>query len=154
MSLRAIQFTQEQARIATEIPFETLRHWRKLIPYLARKSGKTARFTFADLVGLAVTREIVESFGVRIGTVQVGIDMLFRILANSRINVIQAGLVVMTTDTAKLYSHNQAIKLELPVTAIVVPCRSHVLRLQERVLPGLRSDQQPGLPFLPRAVRK
>ena len=154
MSVRVIQFTQEQVRTVTGIPPETLRHWRKIVPYLARRSGKAARFTFSDLVGLAVTREIIDTFGVSITTVQAGVETLFRVLAESQPSLLHRGVVIMTATTARLYRPNQAIKLELSVPALVVPCRPHVERMQKCLLPGRRTDEQPGLPFLLRAVRR
>jgi hypothetical protein len=154
MPVRAIQFTQEQARAVTGIPPETLRHWRKIVPYLAHRSGKAARFTFSDLIGLAVTREIIDTFGVSITTVQTGVETLFRVLAESRPSLLQSGVVVMTATTARLYRPDQPIKLEASAPALVVPCRPHVDKMQKQVLPGLSRDQQPGLPFLPRAVRR
>ena len=154
MPVRGIQFTQEQALLAVDISRETLRHWRKMIPYLAERSGKAARFSFSDLVALAITREIIESFGVSIASVEAGIETLFRVLAAARPGTLQTGVVIMTSATTKLYRRDQTMKLEHSVATLVVPCETHVLRMRERVVPGLRLNQQPGLPFLPRAVRK
>jgi hypothetical protein len=55
LTVSTIQFTQEQARTLTDVSVETIRHWRKVVPSLANKPGKSARFTFSDVVGLAVT---------------------------------------------------------------------------------------------------
>lgn len=154
MSVRIIQFTQDQARMITGIPPETLRHWRKIVPYLARRSGKAARFTFSDLVGLAVTREVIDTFGVSITTMQPSVETLFRVLADSQPSLVHSGVVIMTATTAKLYRPNQAIKLESSVPALVVPCRPHVERMQKCVLPGRHTNEQPSLPFLLRAVRR
>ena len=52
-SITAIHFTQDQMRTLTGVSVETVRHWRKTIPYLATKTGKAARFSFAELLGLA-----------------------------------------------------------------------------------------------------
>ena len=79
----AIQFTQDQTRTLTGVSAETMRHWRKTVPYLSSKMGKAARFSYADLVGLAVTNELVRSFGIHIATVSTGVDSLFTLLASS-----------------------------------------------------------------------
>lgn len=60
-TITTIQFTQDQMRTVTGVSIETVRHWRKIVPYLATKAGKAARFSFADLLGLAVTNELVGS---------------------------------------------------------------------------------------------
>ena len=80
-SVSAIQFTQEQVRTLTGASVETVRHWRKAVPYLAEKSGKAARFSFSDVVALAITHELVRTFGVQIASVGIGIDSLFRLLS-------------------------------------------------------------------------
>ena len=82
-SVSAIQFTQEQVRTLTGASVETVRHWRKAVPYLAEKSGKAARFAFSDVVALAITHELVRTFGVQIASVGIGIDSLFRLLSQT-----------------------------------------------------------------------
>jgi hypothetical protein len=153
MTISPIQFTQEQARTATGIPPETLRHWRKLVPYLAHKSGKAARFTFSDLVGLTVTYELIQTFGISIGTARAAVDQLFRVLGDSQPSVFESGVIVLTATTAKLYRIDQALKWESLGPTVIVSCGPLARRVQERVLPGVRVDQQRSLPFLPRAVR-
>ena len=78
-----IQFTQEQARTLAGVSTEAIRHWRKSVPYLSGRSGKAARFAFTDVVALAVTREIVDTFGVHISSLSGGVDALFRLLSNA-----------------------------------------------------------------------
>src|SRR3569833_451825 len=89
----AIQYTQDQMRALTGVSVETVRHWRKAVPYMATKTGKAARFSFADLLGLAVTNELVRSQGVHIGTVSSGVDALFRLLADASAQVLDGGVV-------------------------------------------------------------
>ncbi|WP_227509534.1 hypothetical protein [Ferrovum myxofaciens] len=80
-----------------------MRHWRKAIPYLSSKTGKVARFTFADLLGLAVTHELVNSFGVHIATLSAGVDSLFRLLAASGPASLDGAIVFITSIEATLY---------------------------------------------------
>ena len=78
-------YTQEQTRSITGIGQEALRHWRRHVPYLAAKTGKAARFSFGDLVALAVTREITNGLGVNISQVHDGIESLFHTLAQQTV---------------------------------------------------------------------
>ena len=98
----AIQFTQEQARTLTGVSVETIRHWRKAIPYLSSKTGKAARFTFADVLGLAVTHELVDSFGVHIASLSAGVDAFFRLLASSGPASLEGAIVFITSTEATL----------------------------------------------------
>ncbi|MEI1060897.1 MerR family transcriptional regulator [Pseudomonas aeruginosa] len=101
-AVTAIQYTQDQMRTLTGVSAETVRHWRKTVPYLASKTGKAARFTFADLLGLAVTNELVSSLGVHIATVSVGVDALFRLLSTSGALALNGSVAFVTPTLANL----------------------------------------------------
>ena len=149
----AIQFTQDQMRTLTGVSAETVRHWRKTIPYLATKTGKAARFSFADLVGLAVTRELVNSLGVHIGTVSVGVDALFRLLSNSTAPILEGGIALITPTEASLReSANWSIGTAAEPT-LAIALAPLISRLQQHLLPVAPLPSQATLPFRPEAVR-
>lgn len=151
--ITAIQFTQDQMRTLTGVSAETVRHWRKTVPYLATKTGKAARFSFADLLGLAVTHELVSSLGVHIGTVSVGVDALFRLLTNSTTPVLEGGVVLITPTTAILReSANWGIEATAEPT-LAIALDPLISRLQQHVLPVAPFPSQATLPFPPEAVR-
>jgi hypothetical protein len=54
--------TQVQVRKVLNLPTETMRHWRKVLPPLARRARR-APFSHGDLVALAAIRELVRSVG-------------------------------------------------------------------------------------------
>jgi hypothetical protein len=54
--------TQVQVRKILNLPPETMRHWRKVLPPLARRARR-APFSYGDLVALAAIRELVRSVG-------------------------------------------------------------------------------------------
>jgi hypothetical protein len=151
----AIQFTQDQMRTLTGVSAETVRHWRKTIPYLATKTGKAARFSFADLLGLAVAHELVNSLGVHIGTVSVGVDALFRLLSNSTAPILEGGVALITPTAASLpESANWSIGAAAePTLAIAIALDPLISRLQQNVLPVAPFPSQATLPFPPEAVR-
>lgn len=149
----AIQFTQDQMRTLTGVSAETVRHWRKTIPYLATKTGKAARFSFADLLGLAVTHALVTSLGVHIGTVSVGVDALFRLLSNSTAPILEGGVALITPTAAILReSANWSIGAAAEPT-LAIALDPLISRLQQNVLPVAPFPSQATLPFPPEAVR-
>lgn len=149
----AIQFTQDQMRTLTGVSAETVRHWRKTIPYLATKTGKAARFSFTDLLGLAVTNELVNSLGVHIGTVSVGVDALFRLLSNSTPPVLEGGIALITPTEASLRdSANWDVNANAKPT-LAIALNPLISRLQRHVLPVAPLPSQATLPFRPEAVR-
>lgn len=83
MSQRTIRFTQEQARDLAGVSPGEVRAWRKAVSYLAAKPGKAARFTFTDILGLAIARRITSDFHVRISDIGHSMDALFRALSET-----------------------------------------------------------------------
>lgn len=145
----SIQFTQEQARTLTGVSPETVRHWRRAIPYLAAKAGKAARYTFPELVGLAATNEVVRTLGVHIAVVSDGVDTLFRLLASSNVTYFQDAVAVITADNAALDRKITAFEQ----SALIVPLKPLVSRIQQSMLPALSNLRQTALPFPPKIVR-
>ena len=121
-------------------------------PYLAAKSGKTARFSFADLLGLAVTHELVNSLGVHIGTVSIGVDALFRLLEESAAPVLEGGIAIITPAAASVRDLGSwGIDPSAP-PSLAIPLNPLISRLQQHVLPVAPSPSQASLPFPPEAV--
>lgn len=148
--ITAIQFTQDQTRTLTGVSVETVRHWRKAIPYLSSKTGKAARFTFADLLGLAVTHELVNSFGVHIAALSAGVDSLFRLLATSTPASLD-GAIVLVTATEAILCEGPSQALARP--ALIIPLAPFIMHIQRQVLPIAPTSNQAELPFPPEAVR-
>lgn len=148
-----IQFTQDQMRSLTGVSAETVRHWRKTIPYLATKTGKAARFSFADLLGLAVTHELVNSLGVHIGTVSGSVDALFRLLEESAAPFLEGDIVIITPTTASVRDSGSWSIDPSASPTLAIPLNPLISRLQQHVLPVAPSHSQASLPFPPEAVR-
>lgn len=153
-AVTAIQFTQDQMRTLTGVSAETVRHWRRTVPYLSSKVGKAARFNFADLLGLAVTNELVNSLGVHIAKVSDGVDALFRLLANSNATTLNGAIVLVTPTTATLGDFRpDGIGPALKQPALAIPLDPLIARLQQHMLPVMPPATQAALPFPPEAVR-
>lgn len=153
-AVSTIQFTQDQARTLTGVSVETVRHWRKAIPYLAAKTGKTARFTYADLVGLAVTNALVSSLGAHIAALSGGVDALFRLLATVGPTSLDSAIVLVTATDASIYEPvADGIGRLSSAPALTVPLAPLVANIQRHMLPFALISPQVALPFPPKAVR-
>jgi len=130
----SIHFTQDQVRTLTGVSVETVRHWRKAVAYLSTKTGKVARFSFTDVVGLAVTFEIVNSLGVHIGTLRAGIDALFRLLDQIGPTSLDSATVLVTQADAILCK-DDGPGLSLSAPAVIVPLAPVVTKIQHRMMP-------------------
>lgn len=153
MSTTAIQFTQEQARMLAGITHGDLRHWRQHVPYLAAKAGKSARFTFADLVALAATGEVVTAFGVQISAVAKQVDRLFCLLSETRTSGLQRVVAAIEADGARLLAWPDDLDQLGRGPILLVRCDALVARLAQQMLPTAAPVEQPFLPFPPRAIR-
>ena len=152
--VRAIQFTQDQTRTLTGVSVETVRHWRRAIPYLSSKTGKAARFSFTDLLGLAVTNELVNSFGVHIATLSAGVDALFRLLATSGPASLDGAIVFVTATEAILHEAGTEGIDKVPAKpALMIPLAPLIAKIQRHMLPFVPVSSQTVLPFPPEAVR-
>lgn len=152
MGVRTLHFTQEQARDVVGVSAEKLRHWRKAVPYLQRKAGKAARFAFSDLLGLAITLQVVDSLGVGIGNLRAGVDKLFELLSRAEVSRLPDMVAVISVDSCRLCSAADVPWSETGEAVIAVPCWPLIERLSGHVLPIL-PDPQSALPFPPQIVR-
>jgi hypothetical protein len=153
MALTTIQFTQEQARDITRVSPGEVRAWRKAVPYLASKPGKSARFAFSDLVGLAITRELTHGFGVRISDIGTGVDALFRELADARPPHLEGFIALVGAASARLLAVSDFAARHIVEPAFVVPCDPIVGEVGGRMMPLSPSSAQTALPFPPQIVK-
>lgn len=152
MGVRTLHFTQEQVRDVVGVSAEKLRHWRKAIPYLQRKAGKAARFTFSDMLGLAVTLQVVDELGVGIANLRAGVDELFELLSCTEVSHLSDMVVVVSSDGCRLCDAVDLPWSDAGEAVIAVPCWPLIERLSGQVLP-IPPDPQSVLPFPPQILR-
>lgn len=153
MVLTTIQFTQEQARDITEVSPGCLRAWRKTVRYLSDKPGKAARFTFADLVGLAITSKLTNGFGVRISDIGSSVDRLFRELAEARPAHLEGLVALIAPASAHLLSVGDFSAQRIREPTLVVPCDPIVNQIGARMMPATPALGQSALPFPPQIIK-
>lgn len=151
MSPTTIQYTSEQARSFADVSPEAWRHWRKVIPCLAAKSGKGTRFSAGELVALAALSSAVRTLDIGIAKFASRWDDLFVLCAQHSAGALRSVVIVVTADSLELTAAGLSLA-EQP--AIVIPCAPIVNRLSDAALsPGIAQAQIP-LPFAPQAVGK
>ena len=92
--LMPVRFTQNQVRKAVNLPPETMRHWRKVLPPLMSRPRR-APFSHGDVVALAAIRELVRGLGVNSSSLAPCAASIFRLcndkpwhaLAQSRLQI-------------------------------------------------------------------
>jgi len=153
MPLQTIQFTQEQVRELAGVSPGEVRAWRKSVGYLAAKPGKAARFTFADILGLAITRRLTGDFHVRISDIGGSVDALFRALSETRPSDLESSVALIDAQTARLVASADLGSKVLKDPTIIVPCDQLIHDLSQRVMPLAPTSLQAALPFAPLMVK-
>lgn len=143
-----MDYTQEQARTAAKISIETLRHWRKVIPYLGSRSGKAARFSFSDIVGLGVIRQVVD-LGVRISDVSGGIETMFHSLRRTSWMALEDLVVIIDANGGQIV-RSPRVSFPGQQPAIVVPCAPIVRAIRSAMVPSVEPQRR--LPLRPSVV--
>lgn len=123
------------------------------MPYLAEKPGKAARFTFADLIGLAITAELTGGFHVRISDIGLGVDALFRTLAEVRSSHFEGLIALIDTTSARLLQTVDLSARQVTGPTFVIPCDPVLARIGERMLPVAPGSRQTALPFPPQILK-
>ena len=153
MSPKTIQFTQEQARALAGVSLGEVRAWRKAVNYLAAKPGKAARFTFADILGLAITRQITGDFHVRISDIGDSMDALFHALSEARPSDLEGSVALIDAQTSRLVPGAELGAKLLMNPTFIVPCAQLIHGLSQRVMPLAPTSLQAALPFAPQIVK-
>ena len=151
--LRTIQFTQEQARVLAGVSPGDVRAWRKTVPYLAAKSGKAARFTFSDLVGLTITATLTSAFHVRISDIGTGVDALFRALAEAHPPHLESLIALIDAGSARLLPTADLESSKITGPTFVVPCDPVLAQIGLRMMPARPGSRQTALPFAPQMLK-
>ena len=149
MPTSIIQYTGEQARSFASITPEEWRHWRKVVPRLAAKKGKKARFTAGEIVALTAMASVIQGFDVNVGGLGTGWDELFCLCAQRPPVSLRSASIVVTASAIHLSDVGSPVRDE---AAIVVPCEPIVNRLWAAAVSAEVEQVQAPLPFAPQAV--
>jgi hypothetical protein len=151
--LDTIHFTQEQARTLTGVSPETMRHWRKVVPHLGGKLGKSARFSFTDIISLLVVHELVAKFGIHIANIGEGVDALFRRLSEVRPSTLEDTVAVVTAVDTSLILTSEFVGRGMLGPSMAVPLAPLIERMRRQMMPITPMVEQATLPFPPRVMR-
>lgn len=126
-----------------------MRQWRSSISYLSEKSGKSARFTFNDVIGLVLVAELAHSCGLPVRTFSAGIDSLFRHLAELHPTNLQELLAIINHNESQLLKFGQMKEKHFHLSCCVVRLDPFLERIKLRVSPFESGPAQSALPFPP-----
>jgi hypothetical protein len=146
----SVEFTQSQVRNVVRIPPETMRHWRKVLPPLARRARR-ASFSHGDIVALAVVRELVRNAGISSSALAACADSIFSICNGRPWHSLAQCRLQIERKTAELVPIRSAPVLKKnPV--VMLPLGPLIEELGQDLLGGERKQSE--LMFPPTILRK
>lgn len=147
-----MRYTQGQVRELLDIPEQTFRHWRSVIPALRELSGKGARFSPGHLLAIAVLAQLDRDFELRVTKVASGINELFHILAEKPWPALEQMAIELTKDEATIRRPEQITPLTSGL-CLLISCSPLIRALRSKLLESSESEAQGSLQFSPHDLR-
>jgi hypothetical protein len=146
-----VNFTQAQVRKVLNLSPETVRHWRRVLPALARRPRRAA-FSHGDLVAMAVVSELVGRVGIKVSALAPVSEAIFKscnrkpwlALAQSRIQIELGFVAICPNRTAPSLKDGPFI---------AIPLGPLIDRLGRGLLGAARVPSQLLFPLLTQARR-
>jgi DNA-binding transcriptional MerR regulator len=78
-----MQFQTKQVLEISGVPKDTLRHWKKLLPPLAHKDGRSQMYTISELLGICLFAKLCIEVGLPVSKLSAQAKSLFQELSES-----------------------------------------------------------------------
>jgi len=147
-----MEYTLSQFRDLVGLSLETHRHWKRVLPPIRRKTGRSPCFTVGDLIAGLVVRRLTEDVGVRVGSVVDLADELFELCSSpwATLEGATLSLDLRRRTCTLMKGRSSASTAELALVCrldpVLAEVRASLLRDQSGVA-------QAALPFGPVSVR-
>lgn len=147
-----MRYTQGQFRELLSVPVETFRAWRSALPALARHKGHGPTFTPGDLVAVALVSELVQVFGVRIGSVANRLNPPLEACHGLSWPVLEECWLVLDAEGGRLVQADEVALRPAGRGSFVIGCASIVERLRSGLAAAEVEVAQGSLPFPPAVI--
>lgn len=123
-----LRLTPAQVTQVAQLPDQTLRHWRSVLPPLAGLNGYTPCFTPGDALALLVVRHLVKVMGISVGALAAASSDLFSICRNTSWPHLADRRLLVQVEDGRVILLSSEPDLDRP--AILVPMRPFAEQLQ------------------------
>lgn len=135
MCQTTVEYTLTQFRDTVGISLETHRHWKRVLPPLARRRGRAPNFTVGDLIAGAVVKRLTDVGGLRVGHLKDVADALFALCNRSQWATMASASLVLDcdrrqceiADTTRL-PNGEGLILSLPLGPVLDSIRASLLK--------------------------
>lgn len=92
-------FNTGQVHELTGLKREQFRHWRKVLPQLHGRDGRSEQYSFSDVLALSVLKTMVHDFGVNVSNLAASAQDIFALFADSEIGALPEWLYICDDGT-------------------------------------------------------
>jgi hypothetical protein len=143
-----MEYTLSQFRDIAGLSVETHRHWKRILPPVRRRAGRSPCFTLGDLIAGLLVRRLTEEAGVRVGHLVDVADGLFDLCSSPWASLEGTTLVLDLRRRTFVLSKGRASQ---PSSDFSLICRMEPIlaEVRARLLKDQSSTAQGSLPFPP-----
>jgi len=147
-----MEYTLSQFRDLVGLSLETHRHWKRVLPPVRRKAGRSPCFSVGDLIAGLVIRRLTEDVGVRVGSIVDLADEVFQLCSSpwATLEGATLSLDLRRRTCALLKGRSPNSPAELALTCRLDPILAEV---RASLLKDQAGVAQATLPFGPVGVR-
>ena len=113
----AMLFSPAQVLDLTGISTERLRHWRKEMPELAKHKGRSASFSFEELVALSIMNRLSDELGMGAASLAPHSSSIFALLTEGA--VIEDEGTVLCLSKSGVTIEQLPLSIDMPVMAVI-----------------------------------
>lgn len=151
-----LRLSPQQVTQLAQLPDQTLRHWRRVLPPLAGLNGYTSCFTPGDALALLVIRHLVKVMGISVGALAPASSDLFSLCRNTSWLHLADHCLLVQVELGRVTLQPYELTLDLP--AILIPMRPFAEQLQAAWISSFPALEQLPLQFaatvVPRHARR
>lgn len=141
-----MRYTQGQVREVVGLTTQAFRHWKKVLPNLKNKTGKTSTFSAGDILCLSIIKELTDSFNIPVSWLTQKENQIVSICNSVTWQELSESTLVIDQDEIKYIDH-QRIDIDSDTPRIYLPLNSIITKIRQKVLDTQTEITQKELPF-------
>lgn len=144
-----MEYTLTQFRNIVGLSLETHRHWKRVLPPLTVRQGRSPCFTVGDIIAGAVVRHLTDVGGLRVGHLADISDALFTLCNLTPWTTLTASLLVIDCDRRDCQLMTSSQSPPADGLILIFPLRPVLERIRASLLKDIGDERQASLRFPP-----
>jgi len=147
-----MKYTPSQIRTLVDLPEQTFRGWRNILPPLQGRNGYQPCFTAGDALALKIIKCLIQDFGIKISKLTCISTELFDACKGSNWHVLSTSFLLLFIENGgiKITPVKDLSSIEKPL--VLLPLKTFIEELQDALMIEEPSTQQQIFQFSPMAI--